>query len=80
MLVAAFWCRLVLVMMPVKRAIKNPIEVQREHIKLRGLGAVSRYRYKRAVWRYLEWRKLAEFPKPSKLIHLEYQCGEFINF
>ena len=67
-------------MMPVKRAIKKPIEVQREHIELRGLGAVSRYRYKRAVWRFLEWRKLAELPKPSKLSHLEYQCCEFINF
>ena len=67
-------------MMPVKRAIKKPIAVQREHVKLKGLGAVSRYRYKRAVWRFLEWRKLAEFPKPRKLIHLEYQCGEFIIF
>ena len=49
--------------MPVKRKPRLSILVQREHLKLKGLGLVSRLRYKRAVWRFLNWRKLAELEK-----------------
>ena len=67
-------------MMPAKRKPRLSIMVQREHIKLKGLGLVSRIRYKRAVWRFLEWRKLAELEKPRKMHVLEFVCAEFVNF
>ena len=66
--------------MPAKRKPRLSILVRREHIKEKGLGVVSRYRYKCAVWRFLEWRKLAELSKPRKMHAFEFQCGEFINF
>ena len=59
---------------------KRPRPVIKEHIKWKGLSDKGKARYRRAIFRFLEWRKLAELSKPRKITALEYQCGEFVIF
>ena len=52
----------------------------KEHLKYKGLSESTKFQYKRACHRFLEWRRLASLPKPRRLSTLEYQCSEFIHF
>ena len=63
-----------------KLSIKRSEPVQKGHLKWKGLSDNGRARYKRAILRFLEWRKLAELSKPRRITALEYQFGEFVNF
>ena len=63
-----------------KSIVKTGSCLGKEHLKYKGLSENTKFRYKRACIRFLEWRKLACLSKPRRLSTLEYQCGEFIHF